>query len=438
MVKRTAVHILTFVLSLSGLWLLLFLTSMIPRESIRENMLQSALSYKEKDAYAFDETGKLNRVEDNYADAILLNVLWNIDSKDAFVSSLDTKYYDGEEYGESLGLYMAVNGTAPNTDYTRYWHGSVVFIRPLLLFLDVNGIKIAGLLAAVFLLLANCVLLIFKKQYFLAAALPVSYIFVHFFRMYLSMEYQSTILISLLMCFLFLFFEKKGDRMLTQLAVISGVLTAFFDFLTTETLTILIPLIAVFIVREQEKRNHKFKENLLFSVKCVLCWGISYGMTFVSKWILASLVTGENKFTTALISAEVRFGGALGETEMSVFKQIPSAVLANLTTLFGGKSRIEISTVFLGTGLVLLILGSVFYLLRAKEKHKDIAWLLLIAAAVPYARYMILNNHSYLHEFFTYRAQAATVLALLGALWFNIDLNLLTPKKKKRKQYGKR
>lgn len=312
-------------------------------------------------------------MEDNYADTIPLNVLWNIDSRDAFVSSLGTKYYDGEEYGESLGLYMAINGTEPNTDYTRYWHGSVVFIRPLLLFLDVNGIKTAGLIAAVILLLVNCVLLLFKKQYFLAGVLSISYICVHFWRMHLAMEYQSTILISLLMCLLFLLCEKKGDDVLSGLAVISGVLTAFFDFLTTETLTILIPLIAVFIVRQTEERNHKFKENLLLSVKCVLSWGISYGMAFVSKWILASLVTGENKFTTALTSAEVRFSGAQEETQMSVFKQIPSAVLANLTTLFGGQKRIEVSTVLLGIGLVLLILGSVFYLLRVKEKHKDIS-----------------------------------------------------------------
>ena len=30
---------------------------------------------------------------------------------------------------------------------------------------------------------------------------------------------------------------------------------------------------------------------------------------------------------------------------------------------------------------------------------------------VPYARYIILHNHSYIHCFFTYRAQAATVAA---------------------------
>jgi len=30
---------------------------------------------------------------------------------------------------------------------------------------------------------------------------------------------------------------------------------------------------------------------------------------------------------------------------------------------------------------------------------------------MPYLRYLLLANHSYLHAFFTYRAQAATLLA---------------------------
>ena len=39
--------------------------------------------------------------------------------------------------------------------------------------------------------------------------------------------------------------------------------------------------------------------------------------------------------------------------------------------------------------------------------------LLFIIGIVPYVRYLVLSNHSYLHHFFTYRAQMTSVVALV-------------------------
>lgn len=76
------------------------------------------MSYKEKEAYVITNKNRLNSIEDNYADAILLGVIWNIDSQNPVVSSLDTKYYDEEKYGESYGLYLSVTdkNISSNTD----------------------------------------------------------------------------------------------------------------------------------------------------------------------------------------------------------------------------------------------------------------------------------------------------------------------------------
>ena len=32
---------------------------------------------------------------------------------------------------------------------------------------------------------------------------------------------------------------------------------------------------------------------------------------------------------------------------------------------------------------------------------------------IPYIRYIVLHNHSYVHSFFTYRAQMATIIAVV-------------------------
>lgn len=439
-IKDLLQYLLIFVATLSVLILALVGTTAIPNEAIYEKMLESAKLYKQVDAYQPDESGKLCRITDNYADNILLNVLWNMKSDTPLQSALDTKYYDGEEYGLSWGLYSAIQeGSAPNVDYTRYWHGMVVVIRPLLLWFHIGQIKWLGLGIVVLLLILNILLLVKKKHYFAAAALPLSLMGVQFWLIVKSAEYQPAMIISLLMSLLFVAWEHKGERTLISLSVISGVLISFFDFLTTETMTILIPLALVLLVRQEADRLGTWKVNMLFLIKSVLAWGVAYVSTFVVKWTLASLVLGENKFLAAFSSAAERIGGTEGEETLPLYLQIPFAVLGNISTLFGGTARVDLFSIFVGGLVVLVLFGAVFYLFRG-DYHKDITMLMLLIGLVPYIRYLVLNNHSYLHEFFTYRAQAVSILALLSILWYNTDKSLIIRKRNggsKRKRSGK-
>ena len=299
MLRKLLLHIAVFAAAILILWGMLIVTSCIPNSAIRDNVMKSALFFTDKDAFEFDGSERYNAVSDNYADSILLNVMWNIKSSSPFVSSLDTKYYDGENYGENWGLYQAVNGTMPNTDYTRYWHGSVVFIRPLMLFTDVSGVKAISFTVLLLLITATLAMLIVKKHYFASVSLLISLLGVQFWNVRLSLEYIPAFMVCFALCPLYILLEKKGDIFLTLLSVAGGAMIAFFDFLTTETITILVPLALVFIIRNDKKRLGGFKENFLLTVKCGLCWGISYVMSYVVKWTAASLVT--EKISSALL-----------------------------------------------------------------------------------------------------------------------------------------
>ncbi|MBQ8176788.1 MAG: hypothetical protein IJ035_07140 [Oscillospiraceae bacterium] len=419
MVKKVLIHFIVFISVIAVLWGLLIISSCIPNSAIKENMTESALFYSDKDPFVFNEKGAYNSVSDNYADSILLNIVWNIKSNSPVVSSLDTKYYDGDEYGENWGLYQTINGMAPNTDYTRYWHGSVAFIRPLMIFTDVNGVKNISFTALVILIAVTLVLLIAQKHYFAAAALAASLVGIQFWNIRLSLEYIPAFMVCFFLCPLYIALEKKGDIFLTALSVAGGVMIAFFDFLTVETITLLVPLVLVFIIRTDDNRLGTFKENLLLTVKCGVCWGISYIMTFVTKWTAATVVTGENKFSTAFSAAGVRM---YGEEEMPVGKQIFAAIGANLSTLFGGTERIEPLKIIIGLLAAALICGGIFFMLEKKKKNIPLTLILLIISVIPYLRYMVLNNHSYLHEFFTYRAQITVIMCLCSMVWYNIEL----------------
>lgn len=424
-----------FFITIGALWVLLVLTSLIPNGKIKTNMFGSAMEYN--GAAPFYQSAGRNSVTDNYADVILLNVLWNIKSDDPIVSSLDTKYYDGDDgvtdRGENYGLFSAVfEDTPPNTDYSRYWHGSVIFIRPLMLLGDVRVVKLAGIIFALLFLIIDCIMLIKRRQGFAAAALVISFLAVQMYNIRLSLEYMPTVLICLGMLPFFVSLEKKGDVPLSVLSVICGTMTAFFDFLTTETLTILIPLIIIMMIRKNEGRFEGFKRELATSAKCGVSWVCAYLCTFLVKWNAASIATGENKFTAAISSAEVRVNGEAGE--LSPVMQMILAPLANISAMFGGYERVSPANIIAGLFITAALSAGIFFIFRRGEKGsgKGFAWLMLVLGLVPYLRYIVLNNHSYLHEFFTYRAQAASMLALMGAVWF-YTFGAPLPEKKWRK-----
>lgn len=426
-IRKIAAHAVLFGGTLGLLWLLLILSTLIPNQALKGYMEQSALSYKEREAFSFERGARFYGISDNYADVILLNISWNMGktrSQDArvsnpVVSTLDTWYYDGAELGENAGFYLTVidDNVEANTDYTRYWHGSAMFVRLLHLIMDVSGIKWMGL--AVTCLFAVCTIgsLIKYKHYDLVAALLLSMASVGIWNIQLSMEYQPAFLITFMLCPFYLYGERKKEQMLTYLSVLGGTLIGFFDFLTTETVALLLPLLLVVAVRGAENRLGDFRKSVKLLLGCGAGWLAAYGGTFLAKWTAASLVTGENKFIAALSSAKERMSGGLGtEGAVDFPLRILAAVGANLTVFFGGERRLDLPRVMIGLLVCLLVLGSVWYLFYTKGVSKAALKLLGILGAVVFLRYMVLSNHSYLHEFFTYRALICPAFAVFAGM----------------------
>ena len=72
--------------------------------------------------------------------------------------------------------------------------------------------------------------------------------------------------------------------------------------------------------------------------------------------------------------------------------------------------------------LASLVLFSLWFLLHGKKRQPDAAVLLWGLGCTVLLRFLVLNNHAYLHCFFTYRALVTLIFAALAALWFNIEL----------------
>lgn len=63
----------------------------------------------------------------------------------------------------------------------------------------------------------------------------------------------------------------------------------------------------------------------------------------------------------------------------------------------------------------LLVLAAAYagYVYHVKSFDTRRILLLAVTALIPYVRYLVLHNHSYIHFFFTYRAQVATIMAIV-------------------------
>jgi hypothetical protein len=419
--RRYMVYTAVFAALLLSLYLLLVLSATIPNAAIRDNMRQSAVYHANANHYDITEDGIFQNITDNHADQMWLNIGWNMGYGNPFLSVLNTGYYDGMEHGPAVGLYLSVVlGREANTGYTRYWHGTAGLLRILHIFTNIHGVKTIGILCLIILIWKTLRVLAKHGYWDLGLCLLASLFWVQVWNLRLSAEYLPTFLICFGLCPAFLHLERRDDFYLNLLAIVSGTVTAFFDFLTTETVTILIPLILVIAIRSRERRLGSPKRVFRFLLRCGLCWILAYAGTFIVKWISVTLATGENHFLAALSSADQRIGGTVMVGQIAKKPGMVAAIAANLSVLFQGTSRTEYRQVIISLVIVAAVIILVYRLNQIRQKLHPGTMFLLMLGGIVLLRYCFLANHSYKHAFFTYRALASTILAVLAALVINL------------------
>lgn len=138
-----------------------------------------------------------------------------------------------------------------------------------------------------------------------------------------------------------------------------------------------------------------------------MAWGFGYVGMWMMKWLIASIVLSENVMPYVSEHIGERIGGDLG---IGLLQYIFGAIWNNIKCLF----PFEYGVIGAFTGIALVIIpvyvGYVYY---GKHINKKCVILYTLIGLIPYIRYAVLHNHSYLHCFFTYRAQMATILAVV-------------------------
>lgn len=369
---------------------LLCISASIPTSLIKENISESIYIF-DKEGY-FPKEG-FNFLLDNWTDALMLNMSYSVNSERPFESIMlnrmnyeanaNLEYSDNAFLGPIEHLKETMEGKQTHYyEYARYWHGYLVYLRPLLAITNYLGVRIF-LSVLIFSLSFYLIYLSYKIDKKLGLSLGIWLISIPIYFIGLSIQYSSVIIITLIASVVILK-NKKID--INILFLVIGAFTSFMDLLTTPILTFGIP---IFISIYLNSGNIKEKINLI--IKLGLFWSLGYLGIWAMKWLIVDVIYNKGIIKDAISTIIYRTIG--NEKENG---NIIETILLNI--LYYKK-------------IIVLLLLSYFSFVKTKRILKENIPYMIIGI-IPFIWYSIVNNHSYIHARFTYKNLTITFLCL--------------------------
>ena len=301
--------------TLAILFVLLLAAYALPGERVRQHVYDSARTIQNEGLYPEYLGFKLFQM-DNYTDTLMLFEAASADELPPLQAMMTNTAYNVDNFetlADDLAWYIEKDWStgAQRTDapalepfsYARYWHGYLIWLRPLLLLMPYTGVRIVQYIV-LFALLA-VVLVQLRRRCGLRAAVwfAVSQLAVSVWFVPHQMQYFTCFMIAYAGCAWVLSKPRRSDVLCLGLLVL-GTATAFCDLLVTPIITLGLPLTCWLLEPQQRLRGGV--PQCALAVGGRLCWGTGYALCWAGKWALAGAVTNNNVLADALHQAEVR------------------------------------------------------------------------------------------------------------------------------------
>ena len=407
--------------TLAILFVLLLAAYALPGERVRQHVYDSARTIQNEGLYPEYLGFKLFQM-DNYTDTLMLfeaasadelpplqammtNTAYNVDNFETLAD--DLAWYIEKDW--STGAQRTDAPTLEPFSYARYWHGYLIWLRPLLLLMPYTGVRIVQYIV-LFALLA-VVLVQLRRRCGLRAAVwfSVSQLAVSVWFVPHQVQYFTCFMIAYAGCAWALAKPRRSDVLCLGLLVL-GTATAFCDLLVTPIITLGLPLTCWLLEPQQRLRGGV--PQCALAVGGSLCWGTGYALCWAGKWALAGAVTGNNVLADALHQAEVR-------TTADTWHGMELTWCNIFGFLYDTLNNHHL---FWPALAVLAVLIALFILsIRSKTALVRALPLALTTCMTP-AWFVLLRTHSIQHGWFTWRALGLTVFAGLAFLYYACDL----------------
>lgn len=332
----------------------------------------------------------------------------------------------GNSYRE-MGADKLTEAMVPG--YSRYWHGYVTLLRPLLYLIEYKDLEIWNSFLLLLLAILLCTLIGRQKGTSYALLFATSFILLMPMIVGVCLQYIPVVFISYLGV-LFLFGKRdwleKGNRFYLFVMFL-GILTAFFDLLTFPLYSWGIPVLWWILLDpsrnvdintdkntdmkrhmntgttsnrniDTEKKASTYIWQVIFSA---LSWGLGYVGMWGGKWVVGSVILHENIILDAIRQILFRSGDSftLRDRYYAVYKNWRHYS-------------------YQGFALILLIWLAVWIChgLRRGWKSSNKRYALGLIFLSSLAWYAVCAEHSDIHHFFTYRTFGVMVSAGLALM----------------------
>lgn len=297
--------------------LLLCLVYMLPTEPMKERVKYAYdLFMDERVSHDWANAVEFTRL-DGYTDMIMYGTAIYDGEEGVLTEALLNRRMDkrGEERMDLADYISGQPGTYEPQSYERYWHGYLIWLKPLLLVMHPRNIRVFNMILQIFVLAYFLQLLAvkFNRNYFIPFIAGI--IIINPVSTAMCLQYSSIYYISLIAMILALkspqLLQKKTGFSLFFLGI--GICVAYFDFLTYPPVALCLPLFVYLCLRSSDE-NTDYEQTKVASVfRAGIYWSVGYVGMWGFKWVLPLLV-GVNQF--AELFYEIGFRTDLGSNSL--------------------------------------------------------------------------------------------------------------------------
>jgi hypothetical protein len=391
-------------------YLLMVLAYMLPTAPMRDNISQSVNVFDTEREYHRVISGYISTQLDNYTDAWMVGkAIFDNKEKAVWKAALSAT---SAEYGEgpldALIKYAKGEEGYSEEDYARYWHGYLVILKPLFLLFDYADLRVINLVLEsllVLLIFTSLGKLGFTKESF---AYIIALLFIMPIVIPLSIQFSVIFYIANIATLILLkkYANIKASRNIVLYFQLVGMSTSFFDFLTYPIATLGMPVIVMLLMEGASSDIKSMVMKIRDIIICSISWGFGYVSMWFGKWVLSTLILGDNIIADAfkqitMRSAHVTEGEQIGiidtwRRNVEFYFEKPYMIIILLSVILG----------------ILILVKNVKYI---KPIMLNIIPF-IVTSLMPFAWYAVATQHSYEHHWFTFRGTMVSVFALLCAV----------------------
>lgn len=317
------------------------------------------------------------------------------------------------EDSNASALYKAMDCS----DYARYWHGYLAFLRPMLIVF--SYLQIRYIYMFIHLLLGAAIMMRIYRNFgsHMVYLWVFSLCFVYPVILPFSMHYSSVFFIAMIGL---LVIDKKYRGYDWQQAgnifIVLGMLTTYFDLLTAPLLTLGVPLLYLMLLNYYKYREDSMRKNISILASATVTWCVGYFGCWFTKWVIASPVVGYNVILDGLSTGIRRTVSVYHMETLDYDTGIVRAIAMNLFSILPpGITSSDWRWFSIVVLVIILVLAAIFIKYHVDKKNMKPLLPFVMIAFYPFVWFMVLSNLTSIHFPFTYRILLISLLGFLIA-----------------------